>query len=452
MAQRRTLTERQIAVLRWIREGCPDGVMTDEGRPERITAGALRNRGLITTNGKGSTWTGSITADGKDYLERVDGPNPPVPREPNRPASERLMDELIAAGGTLRVPRRDWQPHEKGRPDYERRATLAVERGLVPPGKQLFVGYQSGELLLELRDAPEGTPTVALPVPVPDRVGRYHPVVVDFRDHPERHEVSRAQLPRVCRLLQGLVVEAERRGFVVNGPMVREAEPGWSRCSGSQEGHLRITVLDIPIILRVWEDGVVPRKPFPRYDYRLGSSSRRRVPAYDEGAKGTVRLAILAPRTQSRGQSSWADSRSTRLEDALPSALMAVEARAAEERERLQAERQEEQRRIRAWEQAKFQAREAFISHQRAEILDRQVAAWKRAAEIRGYCDAVDAAQPGNAEAAVWATWARAHAEQIDPLEMDLSLPDPPARISSEDLRPFLDGWSPYAPERDCRR
>jgi hypothetical protein len=131
---------------------------------------------------------------------------------------------------------------------------------------------------------------------------------------------------------------------------------------------------------------------------------------------------------------------------------MAVEARAAEERERLAAERREEQRRIRAWEQAKVQAREAFISHHRAAILDRQVAAWKRATEIRCYCVAVDAAQSENAEAAMWVKWARALAEQIDPLEMNLSLPDPPAHISSEDLRPFLDGWSPYAPERDYRR
>jgi hypothetical protein len=131
---------------------------------------------------------------------------------------------------------------------------------------------------------------------------------------------------------------------------------------------------------------------------------------------------------------------------------MAVVARAAEERERLEAERQEEQRREQAWEQAKVQAREAFISHHRAEILGRQVAAWKRAAEIRCYCDAVDAAQSENAEAAMWVTWARAYAEQIDPLEMDLNLPDPPVHISSEDLHPFLNGWSPYAPERDYWR
>ena len=82
MAQRKTLTQRQIDVLRWIGDGCPEGVMLEPGFPERITAGALRNRGLVTTKGRGPTWSAAITTSGKEYLARVDGPNPPIPREP----------------------------------------------------------------------------------------------------------------------------------------------------------------------------------------------------------------------------------------------------------------------------------------------------------------------------------------------------------------------------------
>lgn len=63
-----------MEILRWIADGCPDGVM--EGTYHRITAGALRNRGLMTTAGKGPTWAAKATTAGREYLREVDGPNP----------------------------------------------------------------------------------------------------------------------------------------------------------------------------------------------------------------------------------------------------------------------------------------------------------------------------------------------------------------------------------------
>ena len=84
--------------------------------------------------------------------------------------------------------------------------------------RQVVITRDSEELRIDLRDAPDGIPTEMFPVPVPNRVARYHPIVAEFRDQSDRHEVSRAQLPRVGRILQGLVVEAERHGFTVQGP------------------------------------------------------------------------------------------------------------------------------------------------------------------------------------------------------------------------------------------
>jgi len=120
--QRKTLTQRQIDVMRWIGDGCRADSIGDE-QSARITAGALRNRGLVTTRGSGATWRASITPAGLGYLTKVDGPNPPVAREPNRPASARLIDEIVAAGGSLRVPRRGYQ--RAGQPDYIRRVAIA---------------------------------------------------------------------------------------------------------------------------------------------------------------------------------------------------------------------------------------------------------------------------------------------------------------------------------------
>jgi hypothetical protein len=106
MAQRKTLAERQVAVLRWIADGCPRDVM--EGDSHRISAAALRNRGLVTVSGHGASWVAEITQTGREYLEQVDGPEPPMPRQANVSVTQQLVDDVIAAGGSLRAPRRNW--------------------------------------------------------------------------------------------------------------------------------------------------------------------------------------------------------------------------------------------------------------------------------------------------------------------------------------------------------
>lgn len=74
MAHRKTLNEKQLAVLRWVADGCPAGAQ--EGTSYRITAAALRRRDLVRTSGRGSSWRAKITPAGRDYLERADGPDP----------------------------------------------------------------------------------------------------------------------------------------------------------------------------------------------------------------------------------------------------------------------------------------------------------------------------------------------------------------------------------------
>lgn len=144
MAQRKTLNEVQVDVLRWISEGCPDGVVADDVSA-RISAAALRNRGLVRTSGHGPNWKAAITATGKEYLQHVDGPNPPLPRQPNVGVTQQPVEDVVAAGGSLLVPRKHW--NEKGAVDYERRAQLAESHGKVPTGSRLVVTRVSPEEL-----------------------------------------------------------------------------------------------------------------------------------------------------------------------------------------------------------------------------------------------------------------------------------------------------------------
>jgi hypothetical protein len=61
--------EKELAVLRWIRAGCPNGVM--EGDTFKISAAALRSRGLIRTAGRGVRWHAEITERGLEYLKEI---------------------------------------------------------------------------------------------------------------------------------------------------------------------------------------------------------------------------------------------------------------------------------------------------------------------------------------------------------------------------------------------
>ena len=88
MAQRKTLNETQVAVLRWIDDGCPEGVVADLVSA-RISSAALRNRGLVRTSGHGPTWKATITAAGKEYLQQVDGLERQILRSSTIPARGR---------------------------------------------------------------------------------------------------------------------------------------------------------------------------------------------------------------------------------------------------------------------------------------------------------------------------------------------------------------------------
>jgi hypothetical protein len=212
VAQRKTLTEQQVTVLSWIADGCPAGVM--EGDSHRVSAAALRRRGLVTTSGRGPTWTARVTKAGREYLARVDGPDPPVARQANVSVTQRLVDDVIAAGGSLRVRRKRWYDREGV--DYESRARLAERFRKVPPGKRLAVSLDGDELEIRLVDAPERAAAAELvPVPVPERVARYHSAAREFRESSERHEVSRALIRRATRIIHAVAVEAERRGWSV---------------------------------------------------------------------------------------------------------------------------------------------------------------------------------------------------------------------------------------------
>jgi hypothetical protein len=371
------LTEKQLALLRWIGDGCPDGVMSDDSH--RISAAALRNRGLATTSGRGSAWTAKLTPAGAGYLADL---------------------------GALRVD----EPAARKPPAWPE---------------------------------PED-------VPVPAKVGRYHAVARDFRDRIERHEVSRAQLPRAARIVQAVAVEAQRRGWGVQTAGESENEVGLIDWSSAKDGHMVLSVGEHPFWLRLQEEGVGTRGVLEDGDARH---------AYDADGTGRLKLELRWGEWFTRQQTRWVDRRGAKLEDRLAEVFSEIIERVADAERAARLKQAREAHadaeaaaaaaaREQEWTRLMALARERYIEEAYAGELLAQVEAFERVARIRAYCDAVVAARGSSVglETAAWISWARAYADSIDPLATAPHAP-PDVEPAPAALQAYLpEGWNAAGP------
>jgi hypothetical protein len=466
VAQRKTLSDKQIAVLRWIADGCPDGVMPDEFH--RISAAALRNRGLVTTSGRGSSWKAKATAIGREYLRDVNGPNPPAPRQANVSVTQQLVDDVVAGGGILRVPRREW--YDRDSIDYERRARLATVHRKVPDGKRLILSTVDSELEIRLVDAPaDAAPSELVPVVVPEKVPRYHVAARAFRDRSERHEVSRDLVARAARMIHAIAVEAERRGWTATASSESKNGYGRSSWTGAKNGHLQLNARDHAFWLRLQEEGVHTRGPWDAevHHYRNVSLDSpwyrdRKIPRgpYDAEASGRLKIELFCGQYWIyRGrQSRWADRQSWSLEDRLPHLFHEIEERILEaERyayeqqiaaeKAAEAARREAEERERQWRLLMEQAKRRLVETHRLAHLQAQADAWQETERLRRYCDAVETAHADNPQTTEWLAWARGYTARLNPLTEPPTMPELPD-ATPEALQEHLpEGWSAHGPE-----
>jgi hypothetical protein len=195
---------------------------------------ALHNRGLIRVEGRGPTWTAKITAEGTRLLKeqscRVEAERERARREEQARAdqageSQRLraralevLETVTAAGGRLAL-----------QPDYSERevtrvADCLVREGLLPDGQRLAHEATRMDSALGVTAYLEPDFEALTPMrsfKVPQQLRGPHPAVTSFQ---EKHQhVSRPQIPRAARYLQGLVNAV--------------AEMGWSVPAKVQVGH-----------------------------------------------------------------------------------------------------------------------------------------------------------------------------------------------------------------------
>ncbi|MGH3350895.1 MAG: hypothetical protein ACRDPS_09545 [Nocardioides sp.] len=376
------LNQKQVDVLGWISDGCPAGVYED-GHEHKITAQALQRRGLIKIKGRGPTWTAAITAAGRRWIA-----DPPAVVLPDETEADRLIAQVLDAGGRLVV-------HGEGDvvAANERLVRMSLKSASRPRGKKLsmsWVGrYGRGPIAIELVEHFDDL-VDAVPVPVPERIGKYHPAVRAYVSDKEWHYVTPDHVPRAARILQALAREAERRGMDAWHPASAlkgrpPHEVGKVRklhlAVQTPAGEYTIQVKEIAgpgaaQLGRSWERG---RKPVPAWiDTRN----------WEFISTGKLELVVHGQGFGYDG-AHYRDAKSTKVEDRLPELLRAFEV------QRLRAEWQEQERkreeadRRRRWESAMDSAKEKYVEHAKWEHFIERSQEWHAINRHRAFLEAV---------------------------------------------------------------
>jgi hypothetical protein len=202
-----SLTEKQVAVLEWIKDGCPS-IDVEDVYGRRITARALHRRGLVAIKGRGVSWTASITKAGRAWLDA----HPKA-----APADDTQVDDLIqrvlGADGALAIG-----GSEDGKLAHEQLVRMSDQSPNRPRGWRLRV-HNAGSYVSPRYEVilirHFGDLVDPMPVPVPGRVTQYHPTVKAYLADTDSQLVSKDHLGRAARILQAIADEAPRRGLSV---------------------------------------------------------------------------------------------------------------------------------------------------------------------------------------------------------------------------------------------
>ena len=455
------LKTHQLALLRRVADGPP---VTSNEWTLATSVYALRNRKLVTTPRSGGAWTAEITASGRFYLEHGDYP-PSVPPQgsateptiskPNILQSTKsvqappmvgmsgpeLVDRLRAEGGEIVIV----NPARSERHRWRRAIHDATSRKLAPSGQRItHIGRDRGDLVIRLAPTQErATQPRPTPVPVPERLGRAHPIIATTRQRLANYKghtgmidtrrgsgvlalkTSRALIPRIMRIGNALLTAAELRGLTVAAPADGPAIIG-------AKGHKYLITISEITQRRPYQHSKAEIERCARYGYEP-------YPRHFDAPTGDLQLVL--PQTWGHSPAlrwRWRDTSRWKIEDKLGDVLDGIEARIdVDEQRRLEAERQAILRRE-AEERALQQARVRWVEDKRAAVLVAQVESWTRATQIRAWITAVEATRREPDAALVdWLAWAARYAERLDTTRQVSGFPDIP-EPRAEDLHPYL--------------
>jgi hypothetical protein len=507
------LKPSQVGVLRWIAVGCPEGVMKDV--TYKTTAAALQNRNLVRISKPHGRWQATVLPGGQHYLDhghydpavvarydelmgggrpdaqqrrlrkqertrpvsdtnlRVDGdpvkpassviqasavvPVAPtstsrptqirarVPAAPAKSATQKMMERLVAEHVI------EFAKAETSR--YKQLVTVARRKKLFPDDMELVVTTSwNNPCTVELKRRPEWQLVALAPVDVPAVIRTPHDVVAKLKQ--QRTDRLGMDTPRwnwTLRIVQGLAIEAERRGYGVAAvPVTKPDYYGRASHEERTNGHLKVSIGEDEVHLRFSQ--AKERAPH----LLTASELRRQAKGYSVPTEDLLKTDFLNIRLTGLEppfwQSEWTETDTASADSLLPRIFQEVELRAARAVEvRLEKQRRDDEKR-RQWEQVRDRAIGRLNEDHRAKVLLDQAERFQRVQVLGGYIAAmrshIESMNLMDAAAATdWLQWAEAHATAINPLLGEIRKPDNP-KPDADAIKPYMKGWSPYGPER----
>ncbi|WP_156156734.1 hypothetical protein [Microbacterium azadirachtae] len=331
------LNEAQLAVLRWIADGCD---MEHPPSPNfKQSAISLRDRGLIELDRRKGHWTASLDPKGQFYLDHGHHPQAPAPPDTATVRKQKTASSADAAQST---------------PEGASSATAdSTDNGAMA--------------------ATSAKPPVKIEtIPMPTEIGRAHPAIRELVKYRKRLDVPDEQHRRALLILHALVQESLRRGWTVT-PQLSTMTPATYYTTRKRDwpsGDLfLIDAGHDPAAIRLRMktrrvDHVLTEKE--REDKQRGRYSY--PPKYDYVDTDKMRLEVGAGRY---GSLVLEDTVATRIEDKLLRALERVQQLSDDAVARAEAQRLREIEAAKARERAEaLRVRALAYGHWREKLLD----------------------------------------------------------------------------------
>ena len=295
------------------------------------------------------------------------------------------------------------------------------------------------------------------PVPVPERVARYHPAVKAYLDDRDRLMVSREHVARAGRILQAIADEAPRRGVEVVSPQSSGLPPVVDAYGRRDFGrsHLTLRAPAGTYTVRIQEvsgpsNAPVARRPWGQRSTRAAWLDGRQ---FEFVSTGVLELVVEGPGLGYSSGYRIRDSATMTLDERLPRVFRRIELHRLEAEHQAQEWERAAAERRRRWEAAMAAARARYVERARWEAFEAASPVWHAVRRHRAFLAAARETAgaldgPRRDELAAHLDFAERRLDAADPiLNPDVLLP----RVREpkpDDLKPYLDGWSPHGPDK----
>lgn len=450
------LSVAQFDLLRWVADGCQDGVYA--GSSHRVSARALHNRGYLCVSGSGATWAAVITDEGTRRLQgeakRIEAERERARKEEQaraerereqqqlRDRAAQLLHDVIEAGGRLALGA------DAAAEDVRRMQNSLAESGQLPEGQRLAQEPTRMDPVLGVTVYLEpdfAVLTAKRSFDVPRQLRDPHPAVAEFQS--KKALVSKTQIGRAARFLQALISAVTEVGW-----KVPDKPRGMSRGRGEPIPDLLLRLPSRELVVTIRELDERGRRQ-PAYLTETDYYSRTERTTANKHFQASGNLAVTIAKTwEDHTVLSIRDTVSSSIEDQLPTLIRTLEVAEAEADWSLKEESRRTEIRQARWEEVKAEAFIKLTYERNAELLRNQLQRREAADTMRAYAAEVEAQaehldDPAAEEAKKWSEWIRQHAARTDPVNGPLRL----LRVTSasrQDLEPHMSGWSAYGPYR----